>query len=82
MTGSVSLREPRRSGRPPCCSPEAQQRIRELIDQGESLRGIARILNSEGLSTPKQQAPWDKSHIWRILRTRYMRDLETESINQ
>ena len=57
---------------PPCCSPEAQQRIRGLKDEGRSLRHIARVLNNEGLPTPTAQEKWDKSHVWRVLGTLYM----------
>lgn len=70
-TNSSLRRQP---GRPPCCSPEAQQRIRELKEEGRSLRHIARILNDEGLPTPMAQAKWDKSHVWRVLGTLYMQD--------
>jgi len=73
---------PRRPGRPPCCSPEARQRIRELKDQGYSLRQIARVLNDEDIPTPMGQAQWDKSHVWRVLGTLYMQELETANHRQ
>lgn len=61
-----------RVGRPPCCPPETARRIRELREQGYSLRRIARLLNDEGVPTPMGQATWSKSHVDRILHTVYM----------
>jgi Recombinase len=68
----------RRAGRPPRCSPEVARRILELKDQGYSLRRTAKQLNDEALPTPMGQAKWDKSHVWRVLGTLYMRELDTE----
>jgi hypothetical protein len=73
---------PRRPGRPPCCSSEARERSRELKDQGRSLRQIARALNAEGVPTPMRRAQWNKSHVWRVLGTLYMKELEKISISR
>jgi hypothetical protein len=66
---------PHRAGRPQCCAPEVARRIRELDRQGYSLRRIAKQLNDEALPTPLGQAKWTKSHVWRVLGTRYMQEL-------
>lgn len=76
---AVLTQPPRRVGRPPCCSPEVARRILELKDEGYSLRRTAKQLNDEALPTPMGQAKWDKSHVWRVLGTLYMRDLENQT---
>jgi hypothetical protein len=70
--------ERRRAGRPPCCSPELATRILELRRQ-YSLRQIADLLNTEGVSTPMGRSRWTKSHVDGILGRLYVRELLAES---
>ncbi len=44
------------------------------------MRGIAKLLNAEGVPTPMGQASWTKSHVHRVLGTLYMQALGTEQI--
>jgi DNA invertase Pin-like site-specific DNA recombinase len=45
----------------------ALARIRELHGEGKSLRGIASILNTEGIHKPKRAARWNPQSLKRIL---------------
>jgi hypothetical protein len=67
----------RRPGRPPVCPPETARRILQLRTVGYSLRLIAETLNEQGIPTPLGLSPWTKSHVNRILHTRYVRELGT-----
>ena len=69
---------PRKAGRPPCCPPDLAERIHRLRDSGLSLRQIQDVLNAEGVSTPTGRSYWWKSSVDRILKTKYMRELEQE----
>ena len=66
----------RSCGRPPCCPPELAKRIRRLRDSGLSLRQIRDVLNTEGIPTPMGRPFWRKSYVDRVLKTKYMRELE------
>ncbi|GII63945.1 hypothetical protein Skr01_40300 [Sphaerisporangium krabiense] len=69
-----ATRPPRKeAGRPPVCPPEVVVRVRELRDQGLSLKVISEVLNSEGVPTPMGRAPWGKSHVDRLLHTQHAR---------
>lgn len=65
------------AGRPPLITPEAALRVVELHAQRYSCREIADALNDEGLPTPAQRAPWSKSHVYRVLSTRYIQELSS-----
>ena len=67
-------------GRPPCCPPETALRIRELRQQGYSLRQIARLLNDDAVPTPMGRGEWGKSHVDRVLGTLYVRELGDEPL--
>jgi DNA invertase Pin-like site-specific DNA recombinase len=55
-----------RLGRPPSVSPEAAARVREL-DDGRSLRAIARALDADGVPAPRG-GRWYASSVSRVLR--------------
>jgi hypothetical protein len=78
----VLPQQSRRVGRPPCCPPETARRIRELNEQGYSLRQIAQLLNDDAVPTPLGRARWGKSHVYRVLGTQYVRELGAESITK
>jgi hypothetical protein len=63
-------------GRSPCCPRELAEYIRELNAQGLSVRKIRDRLNAEGVLTPKGCFPWHASYVDRILKTKYMRELD------
>jgi len=68
----------RRPGRPPCCPDELVRRIIRLHQQGLSYRAISDVLNREGIPTPAGSAHRQKSHVDRLLHTRYASDITKE----
>lgn len=75
MTATPVLRRP---GRPPCCPDELVRRIIRLHLQGLSYRAISDVLNREGVPTPAGRGRWQKSHVDRLLHTRYASDITME----
>lgn len=71
----MSAREPRRRGRPPCCSRELAIRVIKLRYQGLSYAQICIALNAAGIPTPAGRPLWRKAYVDRLLRTNYARDL-------
>jgi hypothetical protein len=65
----------RRPGRPPICDPETAIRVIALRCQGLSLEAISVVLNREGILTPAGRPVWQKSHVDRLLHTRYAMEL-------
>jgi hypothetical protein len=76
-TPTVSA-QPRRSGRPPCCSREVAVRIIELRKRELSYGQICTVLNAEQVPTPLGGSRWLKSHVDRLLHTRWVQDLIEE----
>jgi hypothetical protein len=64
------------AGRPPCCSPELARYIWQLRNSGLSQAQIQSVLNSQGIPTPMGRPHWWKSSVDRVLKTKYMRELE------
>lgn len=62
-------------GRPPCCPPELAARIIELHRSGLSYGQICIALNAKQVPTPMGGAQWLKSHVYRLLHTRYARKI-------
>lgn len=60
-----------RRGRPPCCPPEVLAKVIRLRRQGLSLSAIGAALNTDGVPTPSSRSLWTKSHVDRLLHTRY-----------
>lgn len=56
-----------RLGRPPAIPHELSVRIRNLRDDGATLRQIAATLNEEGVPTPRGGSEWRPSSIERLL---------------
>jgi hypothetical protein len=65
-------------GRPPCCSAELALHIIELRRRGLSYRQIASVLNAEQIPTPMGNSSWLKSHVDRLLHTRWVQELARE----
>lgn len=63
-----------RRGRPPCCPPEVLAEVIRLRLEGVSLAGIGATLNTDGVPTPSSRPRWTKSHVDRLLHTRYARE--------
>jgi hypothetical protein len=63
---------PRRPGRPPCCSRVLAVRIIQLRQAGLSYAQICTALNAEQIPTPMGGSRWLKSHVDRLLHTRYV----------
>lgn len=76
MSGSEAT--PGRRGRPPCCPPELARRIVGLHLQGFSYARICAVLNAEQIPTPLGSPCWYKSHICRLLATRYAQEFLQE----
>jgi hypothetical protein len=71
---SASARVASRRGRPPCCSPEVLAKVVRLRLQGLSLAAISAVLNTDGVLTPNSRPRWTKSHVDRLLHTRYAQE--------
>jgi hypothetical protein len=68
MAGNVT------AGRPPCCLSEVLAKVVQLRLQGLSLAAIGGVLNTDGVPTPSSRPRWTKSHVDRLLHTRYARE--------
>jgi len=69
---------PRKAGRPPCCSRQLAVRIIQLRHRGLSYEQIANVLNAEQVPTPMGGTRWLKSHVDRLLHTRWVQDIISE----
>ena len=78
MTTAAILPQPRGPGRPPCCSRELAIRIIQMRQRGLSYVEICTVLNAEQVPTPMGGSRWLKSHVDRLLHTRYAQDLIEE----
>jgi hypothetical protein len=67
-------------GRPPLCPRELAVRVIHLRYDGLSYRQIADMLNAEGVLTPLVSSHWLKSHVDRLLHTRYVMSLAEEIV--
>lgn len=65
-------------GRPPSCSRELAIRIVELRGSGLSYTQISDVLNGERVPTPMGSSYWQKSHVDRLLHTKYVRGILQE----
>jgi hypothetical protein len=59
-------------GRPPACPRELAMYIIELRHRGLSYEQIAEVLNDERVPTPMGGSRWLKSHVDRLLHTRWV----------
>ena len=75
MTAEPSPSEGRGRGRPPCCPPELAIQILRLRVRGLSYARICDVLNAEQVPTPTGGSRWLKSHVDRLLHTKYMREI-------
>lgn len=64
--------------RPPCCSRELAIRVIELRRRSLSYAHICDALNQEQVPTPMGGSRWLKSHVDRLLHTRYVENLIEE----
>ena len=78
MTTTAVLPSPRRPGRPPCCSRELAIRIVRLRTDGLSYAQICTELNAAQILTPMGGARWWKSHVDRLLHTRWVQEIAKE----
>jgi hypothetical protein len=72
---AAPLPRPRGPGRPPCCPPELAARIIDLHRSGLSYGQICIILNAKQVPTPMGCPRWLKSHVARLLHTRYAQSI-------
>ena len=82
MTAAATSQGRRRRGRPPSCSRELALRVIALRRQGLTLTQICIALNARGIPTPTGRAPWQKSHINRLLHTQHVQDIIKEGAAQ
>lgn len=78
MSVETPAHAPRRPGRPPVCPPEVVVQVLQLRCQGLSYGAISAVLNDEGVPTPMGGSRWLKSHVDRLLHTRYAREIAKE----
>lgn len=78
MSAAAALPSPRKRGRPPSCTRELAVRIIAMRRQGLTLMQICIVLNAHGVPTPTGRPLWQKSHIDRLLHTRYAQDIINE----
>jgi hypothetical protein len=69
-------------GRPPDCPHERATYIVELHRQGLNLARICEVLNRADIPTPSGGPRWTKSHVDRLLHTRYAQDIRNELDNR
>lgn len=79
MSAEISSRPGRRAGRPPVCPREVALHVVALRRQGLSYEAISEELNAEGVPTPMGGSRWLKSHVNRLLHTRYVREMGEEN---
>jgi hypothetical protein len=75
VTAEPSPSERPGRGRPPCCPRELAIRILRLRARGLSYAKICYMLNAEQVPTPTGGSRWLKSHVDRLLHTRYVREI-------
>ena len=78
MSSAAVVSQPRRPGRPPCCSREVAVHVVQLRQRGLSYEQIANALNAERIPTPMGGSHWQKSHIDRLLHTKYIQNIIAE----
>jgi hypothetical protein len=78
VTTTAVVPQPRRPGRPPCCSRELAIRIIQMRHLGHSYAQICTVLNAEQVPTPMGGSRWLKSHVDRLLHTQYVQDIKEE----
>ena len=69
---------PRGRGRPPSCSRELAIRVASLRRQGLTYMQICIALNAGDIPTPMGRPKWGKSHVVRLLSTKYVRNIIEE----
>jgi hypothetical protein len=78
VIAELSPSEHRGRGRPPCCPVELAIRILRLRALGLSYAKICDVLNAEEVSTPSGGSRWLKSHVDRLLHTKYIQEIRKE----
>lgn len=78
MSGPTPAPGGRGRGRPPCCSRELALWIVGLRQAGLSYAQICTMLNAEQVPTPVSGSRWLKSHVDRLLHTRWVQDIIRE----
>jgi transposase len=66
-------------GRPPGLTHDQVKQIIDMRRDGASLTQIAITLNAKDVPTPGSGSHWDKWAVWRVLRTRYVRETRVGS---
>jgi hypothetical protein len=79
MSAGISAPVGRRGGRPPAPPREVALRVVELRHQGLSYEAISEELNTTGVPTPMGGSRWLKSHVNRLLHTRYAQEMGEEN---
>jgi len=79
LSASAASPRSRRPGRPPSCPGEIAAWVVALRRRGFSLAAISTALNAEGVPTPAGRPQWGKSHVDRLLHTRYVQDIIAET---
>lgn len=75
MNATAAASAERRRGRPPVCSRELAVRIIEMRQNGHSYARICTVLNAEHVLTPAGGSRWMKSHVDRLLHTRWVQEI-------
>jgi hypothetical protein len=78
VTTTTMTGQPRRPGRPPCCSRELAILIIKLHQRGLSYARICTELNAAQIPTPLGSPTWQKSHVDRLLHTRWVKEIIEE----
>lgn len=75
MTPGAAVKAQSGPGRPSCCPPEVAARIIGLHLSGLSYGQICIALNAKQIPTPMGSPQWLKSHVYRLLHTRYAQQI-------
>lgn len=78
MNAALSVPGKRGRGRPPASSRELALRIIDLRRGGLSYAQICTVLNAEQVPTPMGGSRWLKSHVDRLLHTRWVQEIIEE----
>ena len=62
-------------GRPPRCTSELAAQVIELHRKGLTYGQFCIVLNAKQTPTPMGGSRWLKSHVYRLLHTRYTREI-------
>ncbi|MEU1527131.1 recombinase family protein [Nocardia rhamnosiphila] len=56
-------------GRPQLCPPPVLLAVVSMHQAGMGYPAISEVLNTRGIPTPAGKPRWNRTHVWRLVRT-------------